>query len=167
MEPQVDVSPESAEPPADSESTPPAEAPLFASRPVGLPVGHIGVGETVYQDRTFTYGSVPEVYSGLTSLQTANGDKRTKGSDISFSVARDVQVFVAHDSRIKRKPDWLGSFRRTGQAVSVNEGGEEQKVTVYEVYVKDFPRGQVTLGPNIGPRSKKRVSMYLVFLRTR
>ncbi len=79
-----------------------------------------------------------------------------------------MQVFVAHDQRILRKPPWLESFGRTGQTLTVNEGGAEQIVTVYDVYVKDFPAGVVALGRNVGLRAKKkRLSMYLVFVRQR
>ena len=128
-----------------------------------MPLGRIAPGQPVYSDRSFTYQRVPQAFHELTSLLTANDDKRTRAL-LTFSLGHAAQVFVAHDPRIKRKPDWLSAFRHTGQALTVNEGGEDQNETVYEVFVKDFPSGSVRLGPNVGLRAKKRVSMYLVFV---
>ncbi len=159
---------EPAAPPVASEAAPPvaAAAPLITAIPFGLQQGRLAPGQPVYADRDFVYQRVPEAYFDLTCLRTLNDFKRI-ATDIELQVSRDVEVFVGHDRRIKRKPAWLGDFRRTGETLTVREGAKEQDVVVYDVFVRDYPRGTVNLGANTPPRSKKRVSMYTVFVRPR
>ena len=123
-------------------------------------------GQRVYADRQFTYQDIPEAYRDLTCVRTLNDFKRIATS-IEIEISRAAEVFVAHDQRIRRKPPWLGSFRRTGETLTIREGVRDQDVSIYDVFVREYPRGTVALGANTPPRAKKRVSMYTVFVRER
>ncbi|MCP3960872.1 MAG: serine/threonine protein kinase [bacterium] len=163
------VEPETDEPIEES-SSPPASAedePLIVNRGRGLTLGRVVPGEPAYSDRAFAFERVPEVYRGLVCVRTPNDQKRSKDW-ISFRVSRPVEVFVAHDRRIKKKPWWLEAFRPTGETVTVNEGGAEQNVVLYDVYVRKYDAGAVSLGENMNQLlklRKKRLSMYTVFVR--
>ena len=146
----------------------PEQAPLIVNRSYGLELGELTPGAPVYVDRDFVYGTVPDAYLGLPSMKTPN-DLRREASALAFTASRPVEVFVAHDRRITKKPAWLASFRMTGQVVTVNEGGKKNAVTVYDIYVTDIPTGVVKFGSNAPPRQRRkhRISMYLVFLRAK
>ncbi len=148
----------------EAEAEPPADEALLAAIPFGLEQGRLAPGQRAYADRDFVYQDVPGAYRDLPCLRTLNAFKRVD-TGIELTVGRDAEVFVAHDRRIRRKPPWLGSFRSTGETLTVREGTGKQDVAVYDVYVREYPRGTVHLGPNTPPRAKKRVSMYTAFVR--
>ncbi len=141
------------------------QVPLIVSKSYGLEPGRVAPGQKVYADRDFVYGTVPGEYLDLPSLKTPNNLRRD-ASALTFTLSRPAEVFVAHDQRITRKPDWLAAFRKTGQVVTVDEGGERRAVT-YDVYVRGYRAGVVKFGSSAPPRQRKkhRISMYLVFLR--
>ena len=162
-EPELESFPEPA-PAADP--APVTPLPLIASMSAGLELGRLAPGQQVYADRPFVYESVPDAYLDLTCIRTRNDFKSIETS-FDLELSRDADLFVAHDERIKRKPAWLDGFRRTGDRLTVNEGGEEQNVVGYEIFVKELPNGRVTLGANKPPKAKKkRVSMYVAFVRS-
>ncbi len=151
----------------DPAAGPKDSEPLVAGMSDGLELGRLAPGQRVYADRPFVYESVPDAYLGLRSLLTRNDFKNIETS-FDLELGRAAHLYVAHDERIKRKPAWLSGFRRTGDLLAVNEGGEERNVVSYGVFVKQLPRGRVTLGANKPPQAKKkRVSMYIVFVRSR
>ena len=111
-------------------------------------------GVQAYIDRTgISIDSVPASLIGASYIQTANDDKFSTGSQfISFDVDRDVVVSVAHDDRLKTKPDWLLSFADTSDDLTV--GGQ-----THSLWVKSYPAGRVELGGNEGIQES---SMYIV-----
>ncbi len=164
--PELDAFPEPASDEAEADESAPAESePLLSEIPVGLGLGRLAPGQPVYADRPFTYESVPEAYLDLPCLLTKNDFKDIKTS-FELELSRESDIFVAHDERLKHKPDWLKEFRNTGDRLTVLEIGDKPKTVGYEIFVKSFPSGRVTLGEN-KPRQarKKRVSMYVVFVR--
>ncbi len=153
-------------PVAEATPEPPAEpAPLIVSTSYGLELGRLVPGQRVYVDRDFVYDTVPGEYLDLPCIKTPNNLRR-EASALTFTVTRPVEVFVAHDQRVTRKPMWLASFRKTGQIVTVDEGGKRQAVT-YDVYVRRYAAGVVKLGSSAPPRQRRkhRISMYSIFLR--
>ena len=148
---------------------PPPETPPFQwtlEGPRGYSMGHLALGQKAYADRDFVFARVPEQYRDLPAIQTLNDDKKAEDISISFSVNQAVDVFVAHDIRLRKKPDWMDFFTSTGERLAIDEGGEQ---VVYEVFSREYPAGTVTLGANARARlrGKQKSSMYLVFLRPR
>ncbi len=145
---------------------PAEQAALIVSKSYGLELGRLVPGLRIYIDRDFVYSEVPEQYRGLLCLKTPN-DLGREASALTFTVARPVEVFVAHDQRVTKKPAWLGSFRATGQVLKVAEGGRKQTVTTYDIYVRSYAAGAVKLGSSAPSkqRRKHRISMYSIFLR--
>ncbi len=155
-----------AVPEASVPEAPAEQGPLIVNKSYGLELGRLAPGQKVYVDRDFVYGEVPGELLDLTCLKTPN-DLRREASALSFTASRPVEVFVAHDRRVTKKPPWLASFRKTGQVVTVDEGGKKQAVTTYDVYVRGYRAGVVKFGSNAPPRQRRkhRISMYTVFLR--
>lgn len=99
-------------------------------------------GAQAFVDRNFVFGDIPDHYEGLDFLQTANDDKFVSREDaITFTVTQPATVFVAYDSRISVLPTWLSDWTRTPDHWNGAKVGTD-------VYAKDFPAGQVTLGGN-------------------
>lgn len=115
----------------------------------------LAAGGLVYVDRAYTYTTVPATYSGMRNLKTVNGDKASSGSSfLSFSVNRDVTVYIAHDTSIASKPSWLSTWTDTGDQLITSD-------SPLQLYRKDFPAGTIILGGNGGSSSD---SMYVVLV---
>ncbi|MFW5640369.1 MAG: fibronectin type III domain-containing protein, partial [Thermodesulfobacteriota bacterium] len=68
-----------------------------------------------YIDRDYTYQEVPEALTGATYIKMANNDKLSSENPfLSFEINQNALVYIAHDSRITQKPDWLSNFTKTG-----------------------------------------------------
>lgn len=118
-------------------------------------VSAIDLGSAQYVDRAYTFTTVSPDLVGLRYLRTANADKASTGDTfLSFTVDRNVTVYVAHDERITTKPAWLAGFTATSDTLS-SDGG------LFRVYRRDFPAGTITLGGNGGTDNQ---SMYNVIL---
>lgn len=120
------------------------------SKLAGVRVGQQGVLHTV--DRTNTLIEYPAALTGAVLIPGANDDKRlTSPADyLTFTLARPSTVYVAFDARGKGSwwPAWLtaGGFEATGLTAKANDGSS----TLYNLFKKDYPAGQVVLGPNSG-----------------
>jgi hypothetical protein len=140
--PGVDVEDEE---PARGRREPRPDSGLFLQiSPSGHGLTLLASGNPVYRNSSFVYEDVPKTFQGLTCLRLANeeGEERS----VSFTLSRRAQVIVAHDRRIKRRPDWLESFQDTGEELRVARGGEG-KDFFYRVYSKDLGPGRIELGP--------------------
>lgn len=116
----------------------------------------VNVGDSVYIDRSYTYSGVPAAIEGETFIQTANDDKyRTESAFLTFSVDRDVMVFVAYDSRARSLPGWLSGWTNTGQTL-VNTD------VPLNLYSRPFAAGPITLGGNMAASASGADSNYTV-----
>jgi len=112
-------------------------------------------GDSVYSDRNYRFTSIPTSLLGQTRIVTANNDKgRTETAFLTFTVNKDVYVYVAYDRDLSSIPAWLQSWRKMELVVQTDD-------SPFICYQKYFPPGVVTLGGNAGVGSN---SMYLVFL---
>jgi hypothetical protein len=106
-------------------------------------------GERPYSDRRFTFASVPSALQGQTFLRTRNDDKNASAGSsnfLSFRLAADAVVYVAHDHRIPR-PRWLSSsFTDSGLELVTDEDGARRR---FRVYRRSYGAGTVTLGGNV------------------
>jgi beta-galactosidase len=75
-----------------------------------------------YTDDAVNYlVSYPAALAGARLLRTANQDSGYWANDyIVATAARDLDVFVAHDPKVK-PPGWLEDYQKTGDTVKVNE----------------------------------------------
>jgi hypothetical protein len=112
----------------------------------------LAVGQPVYVDRDYTFTDVASL-GGSTYIKTANDDKTsTDNPFLTFNVASNVVVYVAHDDRLAPKPVWLSTFSDTGENLVAD--------TTLSLYAKEFAAGTVTLGGNEGNDGSS--SMYSV-----
>jgi alpha-D-xyloside xylohydrolase len=117
-----------------------------------------------YGDRNYSFTSIPESVMGAQWFRTANDSKTYIGDVIaSFTLVTDATVYIAHDTRIAQKPDWLGDWQPIGSFIE----NDESVPTVYELFEKDFSRNdQVNLGPNTEDGSWN-CGMYTVIVKTK
>jgi hypothetical protein len=120
----------------------------------------LDVGKTQYVDRAFTFNAVPASFAGLEYIRTANDDKGSSGSAfLSFDLAQDATVTVAHDDRFATKPPWMAGFADTGEDLVSGAG-------TFSLWGRDYVSGTVTLGGNTGDGVAQN-SMYTVAARPR
>ena len=109
-------------------------------------------GDPVYVDRAdYVVSELPRELTRrpLVAVQTAQNDKRSfSGNFLSFHLSKPAFVMVGFDSRASEPPSWLprSGFARTSFSIP----GLDDDNYCYHVYVKLYPRGVVTLGPNNG-----------------
>ena len=104
--------------------------------------------------------SVPAGLAGATWIRTANGSKTvTTDPLVTFSLNVPATVSVAVDTRVGRRP-WLdSSWVDTGLQLTDTEGSSSR---TFEVYQKEFPAGQVSLGPDADTANSG--SMYTIIV---
>ena len=117
-------------------------------------------GDLLYGDRTFTVASVPAGLAGATWIRTANSSKTVTADPlVTFSLNVPATVSVAVDTRVGRRP-WLdSSWVDTGLQLTDTEGSSSR---TFEVYQKEFPAGQVSLGPDADTANSG--SMYTIII---
>ncbi len=72
-------------------------------------------------------------------------------------------MFVAYDADARHAPDWLTKFEKQPMTVEIDQIGTPR---LMNVYARDFPAGEVTLGGNRAIGSAGNVFMhYLVIVR--
>jgi hypothetical protein len=126
--------------------------------PAGYAWDTLDSGKRQYVDRAYTFSSVPSSYVGLQYLKTANDDKRSTGNSwVTFTVDRDVTVYVAHDDAIGVKPSWLAGWTDNGEQL-VSGGG------TFSLFQKNFVAGTVVVGGNTQDGTGDW-SMYTVIVR--
>lgn len=113
----------------------------------------------IYTDRNYTYTTDVLEFHGAAYLMTANNDKQSNHKKyMSFTLEKPATVYVAHDDRIKKKPDWLKKWKKSGKKVFIFNAHH----TLYE---KKYNAGKVTLGGNkTNKDTNKDRSMYTVFV---
>jgi hypothetical protein len=117
-------------------------------------------GDVLFGDRTFTVAGVPAGLAGATWIRTANSSK-TVATDplVTFGLNVPAPVSVAVDTRVGRRPWMDSSWVDTGLQLTDTEGSSSR---TFEVYQKQFPAGQVSLGPDADTANSG--SMYTVII---
>ena len=121
-------------------------------------------GDQQYGDRNYLFTSIPEAVAGAKWFRTANDSKTcTEDPIVSFILKSNATIYIAHDTRISQKPDWLSDWQPVGSSIE----NDEEPPTVYELFSKDFPKGEkVELKPNTSDGSS-RCGMYTVIAKTK
>lgn len=115
----------------------------------------------VYSNRKYTWKQLPDEIVGHTFIQPRNNDADVGSSEqefLSFSLRETALVYVAHDRRIDIKPGWLKSFQRTNISVGTSD-------TSYDLFVKEYPPGEVQLGGNTIDGSPAARSQYVCIVK--
>ena len=129
-------------------------------------------GANIYADASIRISDIPKAYRKLPCVTTTSRQGDTE-QGLLLQLKRAARVFVAHDLRVKKKPEWLASFRATGdtlRALDVDKG----KTLEFALYRRDMPAGAVALGSNTRTKAltqkfrefvpRKNRVMYLVCL---
>ena len=99
---------------------------------------------------------------GSTWIRTAEADRAAAAGSadfLTFELRDSSTVYVGHDIRIAKKPDWLATeFMDTGMQLQVGSDLFELYSNVYAAHAS------VTLGSNISADGADRSHMYLVFV---
>ncbi|MBR6385435.1 MAG: carbohydrate-binding protein [Ruminococcus sp.] len=101
------------------------------------------VGSKMFGDRDFTFTELPEEVTGGEILLTACDSKTSTGTTAEFNTGKNIDLYVALDSRVENRPDWLADYEKTPlTAKSSND-------VIFEFYKKNFSENQpVTIGSN-------------------
>jgi photosystem II stability/assembly factor-like uncharacterized protein len=120
---------------------------------------YLNVGDNYYIDRHYIITSIPDELQNLLWIKTANNDKHaTSERVVSFTVNKDVAVYVGYDRSFPDFPQWLSSWENTGLQIRVSDGIEG-----FEVFKNIFQAGEIVLG---GYFASDYNSMYLVLLQS-
>jgi beta-glucosidase-like glycosyl hydrolase len=113
-------------------------------------------GAKMYTDRPFVYQTVPETIRGFDLVQLPIEDRTTDSSNplLELILSRPATVQVGFDARGRQVPEWLKSWKKTGETVL---GANHLKM---ELYAREFPAGPVILN---GGRANGADAMYVVF----
>lgn len=118
---------------------------------------NLQLGDRQYGDRNYAFTSIPESLAGAQWFRTANDSKTyTEDPIASFTLDANATVYIAHDTRIAQKPDWLSGWQPVMSTIT----NDEQPPTVYELFKNRFlVNDPVSLGPNTNDGSSS-CSMY-------
>ncbi|UOQ47246.1 pectinesterase [Gracilibacillus caseinilyticus] len=117
---------------------------------------NLQTGNLVAGDRdSYRFTTIPQELLGVEWIRSAVNSRSASSEDlVSFYLAAEADVYVAHDSRISDKPDWLSSYEETGLSIK-----DDQPVT-YELYKKHYASGEhAVLGPN---NNSKRMNYFVL-----
>jgi len=110
-----------------------------------------------YGDRSDTFTTIPGKYLGATFIRTADDDALSTTADLlTFTVDKDVTVYVLHNDSYGTKPSWLSQFTDTTDNIVTTHG-------TFSVYKKVLSAGTITLGGNTADGSGDN-GMYGVLL---
>jgi len=113
-------------------------------------------GQPSYTDRAFVFTKVPAALAGEEIIRTANEDDASRGNSfLTFDLALASTVYVAHDVRVKQRPEWLQAFADSDLTVATSD-------TQFRLWSKDFTPGMVTLGGNIGVHAGPKANYFVV-----
>lgn len=96
-----------------------------------------------YTDRPYAFTRVPESLDGAEIIRASNEDDGSRGqSFLTFDLALASTIFVAHDMRVKERPEWMHAFADSDLTAATSD-------TQFRLWSRDFPPGKVTLGGNL------------------
>jgi polygalacturonase len=106
---------------------------------------NLQAGDVLFGDRSFLLTTVPAALQGADWIRTANSSKlATENPLVTFDVNAPVTVAIGVDTRLGGRLPWMdSSWTDTGTQLADNESTP----TIFEVYEKTFPAGQISLGP--------------------
>ena len=128
---------------------------LYQTKP-----GALRAGALVFSDRDYTFRQIPDALLNAEYIQTANNDDGSAGADfLTFEALLPVTVYVALDTRQQDPPAWLATgFQKSDMQLQADHW-------TLQVYRKDFPAGEITLGGNTNDGTSGGKSHYTIALQ--
>ncbi|MEH7275241.1 DUF4982 domain-containing protein [Neobacillus vireti] len=123
---------------------------------------NVNIGDRIYNDREYEFQFLLEQLLGSDYIQVANNETNYKALDLMhLTVAKDADVFIAHDDRLSR-PEWLlDEYLETNKKIIVHD-------ILHTVYEKSVKAGTtLTLGGNQDETNENNSNMYVVFVKER
>jgi len=121
--------------------------------------GRLITSQPTYTDRKYTFQQVPDALRGAIIIRTANEDDHSRGQHfLTFDLALESAVIVAHDTRLKQRPEWLRDFADTDQSVVTDD-------TTFHLWSKDYAAGKVALGGNCAANTGSGFAHYFVIIQ--
>ena len=118
-------------------------------RPYGVAQTSATLGLNAYLNSSVLFNTIPKRLRNALWVTTDFRDVKSSGSAtdfLTFSVDQDVTVYVAHDDRFERRPEWLESWTDTTDNLGLFQ---EDSVRTASVLSKSFKAGHITLGGNL------------------
>ena len=118
--------------------------------------GSLEKNQPSYTDRRYVFTQVPQSLAGAEIIRTSNEDEGSRGNAfLTFDLALASTVYVAHDVRVKQRPEWLTAFADANLTVTTTD-------TQFRLWSKEFPPGKVTLGGNIAAQEGSKASYFVI-----
>jgi len=114
-------------------------------------------GDSVYSDETVALFSLPIRHTGAFWIRTVNADAtNSDASYLTFTVDRDVNLYVCYDASASSVPTWLDDWDDTDEEVTAGDNS-------YNIYRLPVAAGAVSLpgNQNGGGNGSEQ---YLVFM---
>lgn len=104
----------------------------------------LALDSLVFGDRNVVFQDVSESLVGAEFIQTACDSKSSLLDTVAlFTAAKDLELYVALDSRVAVVPDWLTGFQKTDLSV------KNSSSVNFEIYRRSVQKGEVVvLGAN-------------------
>lgn len=119
---------------------------------------------SVYTDRNYVFQQIPDSLRGSAIIQTANDDSGSRGTAfVKLATVTPLTVYVGHDTRIGRRPDWLADSASAG--FSPTEMTVRTSDATFALFQKSVPAGEFVLGGNTVDGIDGGKSNYLIILR--
>ncbi|HPG41030.1 MAG TPA: FlgD immunoglobulin-like domain containing protein [bacterium] len=123
-------------------------------------IDYLQPGKEYYTDSHYVTTAIPEGLVNSRIIKTPNNDKNNSSDDyLSLILTTDAMVYIAYDSRVKKTPDWLTRFTKTGKTLGVSESGGKM-----DLWASIFPAGEIILGGNNAGGAVDAKSMYVVII---
>ncbi|MFT4541735.1 MAG: hypothetical protein ACI835_004197 [Planctomycetota bacterium] len=108
----------------------------------------LAVGSSPFSDATASISQLPNALLGSPFLRSAMQDRRSNASSsfLRFHLNTPVCVLVGYDERHEQVPDWLSSWTRTADVISMTSSSATWDL---QLYSKEYPVGEVVLGGNV------------------
>jgi len=120
----------------------------------------IEVGDIFYIDEIHKITSVPPALINGRWIMTANSDaNNTSTNFLSFTVDRNVDVYIAYDSGTT-PPNWMNGYSVTGIQIST----ENPSAPTMDLYKASSGAGTIALGGNNAPGASGSNANYLVIV---
>ena len=135
-----------------------------SGRPYEFDWEGLAAGKLHYTDREYRILQVPPELAGLPFLRTANNDdRRLIDRLVSFRSDSKVTLLVGVDARNPEPLAWMrigedDGFQDTGLRITTND-------PTFNVYSKEFPAGEISLGPNLNKPNDTGRGNYIVLFR--
>lgn len=123
----------------------------------------MGTEQRCYADLETVVRRIPVEISGLPAIQTAYADRENNSEDfLRFRLSSPARVYLAYPTGAAQIPHWLRSFTFL-KDTTLEVEDEWYSVRRLQLYYRDYPAGQVTLGGNAAPGMSGRAeTTYLV-----